>query len=87
MYARHKGWQLERVRVELSQERVHAKDCENCESKGNAFIHQINVSVNIEGDLTEVQRTRLLEIAQKCPIKKTLTSEIIVKYNENGSAL
>ena len=81
MYARRKGWQLERVKVELSQERVHAKDCETCESKGDAFIHQINVLVNIEGDLTEEQRARLLEIAQKCPVKKTLTSEIIVKYN------
>lgn len=80
MYARRKKWNLERVSVSLSQERIHAKDCETCVSKNDAFIHQINVSVKLEGDLTDEQRTRLLEIAQKCPVKKTLTSEIVVNY-------
>lgn len=81
MYARRKKWNLERVSVLLSQERIHAKDCETCVSKNDAFIHHINVSVKLEGDLTDEQRTRLLEIAQKCPVKKTLTSEIIVSYD------
>lgn len=81
MYARRKKWNLERVSVSLSQERIHAKDCETCVSKNDAFIHQINVSVKLEGDLTDEQRTSLLEIAQKCPVKKTLTSEIIVNYD------
>lgn len=81
MYARRKKWNLERVSVLLSQERIHAKDCETCVSKNDAFLHQINVSVKLEGDLTDEQQTRLLEIAQKCPVKKTLTSEIIVNYD------
>jgi uncharacterized OsmC-like protein len=81
MYARRKGWRLERVTVSLSQERIHAKDCENCETQGDAFIHRINVSIDLAGDLTDEQRARLLEIAQKCPVKKTLTSEIIVSYD------
>ncbi len=82
MYARRKKWNLERVSVSLSQERVHAKDCETCVSKDDGFIHQINVSVKLEGDLTDEQHSRLLEIAQKCPVKKTLTSEIIVSYEK-----
>ncbi len=81
MYARRKQWNLERVSVSLSQERVHAKDCETCTTKDDAFIHRINVSVKLEGDLTDEQRERLLEIAEKCPVKKTLTSEIIVSYD------
>lgn len=80
MYARRKKWNLERVRVRLSQKRVHAKDCETCLTKDDSYVHQINVSVELEGDLSEEQRERLLEIAQKCPIKKTLTSEIVVSY-------
>jgi putative redox protein len=81
MYARRKKWNLESVSVSLSQNRVHAKDCENCESETGAFVHQINVSIKLEGDLTGEQRERLLEIARKCPVKKTLTSEIVVSYD------
>jgi putative redox protein len=83
MYARRKGWQLERLRVELSQARVYTEDCASCEAKPEAFIHQISVSLQIEGDLTDEQRARLLDIATKCPVKKTLTAGITVKYLEN----
>jgi uncharacterized OsmC-like protein len=76
MYAERKGWQLERVTVELSHERIHAKDCEECANNGEAFIHQINIALKIEGNLTEEQLTRLREIADKCPVKKTLSSGI-----------
>lgn len=82
MYARRKKWSLDRVEVTLSQERVHAKDCETCLTKDDSFIHQINVSVRLEGDLTDEQHERLLEIAQKCPVKKTLASEIVVSYEK-----
>lgn len=82
MYARRKKWNLERVEVTLSQKRVHAKDCETCLTKDDSFIHQINVSVRLEGDLTDEQHERLLEIAQKCPVKKTLASEIVVSYEK-----
>jgi len=83
MFARRKGWPLDRVRVELSQARVYSEDCEVCESKPEAFIHQISLSIQIDGDLTEEQRARLLDIATKCPVKKTLTSGIVVRYVEN----
>ncbi|HLL76314.1 MAG TPA: OsmC family protein [Pyrinomonadaceae bacterium] len=78
LYARRKDWPVERVTVRLSQRRVHARDCAECEATGDAFIHRIERTVEIEGDLTEEQRARLQEIAHKCPVHRTLTSEIIV---------
>jgi putative redox protein len=78
LYARRKAWPLERVRVRLRQQRVHAKDCAACASTSDGFIHHIERAVELEGDLTEEQRTRLLEIAHKCPVHRTLTSEIAV---------
>lgn len=76
LYARRKGWNLERVRVRLSSERVHARDCDDCRSEADAFIHRINRVVEFEGDLTEEQTARLREIAAKCPVGKMLESEI-----------
>jgi len=75
MYADHKGWDLEEVEVHLEQSRVHAKDCEDCESQ-NGYIHVIEKKIKFIGDLTEEQTQRLLEISDKCPVNKTLTSEI-----------
>jgi putative redox protein len=78
LYARRKGWPLERVHVRLRQRRIHSKDCAECESNAEGFIHHIERAVELEGDLTEEQRTRLLEIAHRCPVHRTLTSEIAV---------
>jgi putative redox protein len=78
LYARRKGWPLERVRVRLRQQRVHAKDCTDCSAAAEGFVHRIERSVTIEGELTEEQHARLQEIAHKCPVHKTLSSEIIV---------
>lgn len=78
LYARRKGWPLERVTVRLRQQRQHAKDCAECTRTTEGFIHRIERSVTIEGDLTEEQHSRLQEIAHKCPVHKTLSSEIVV---------
>ena len=78
MYARRKTWPLERVVVRLRQQRVHAKDCAECERTTEGFVHRIERAVTVEGDLSDEQRARLLEIANKCPVHKTLTSEIVV---------
>jgi putative redox protein len=78
LYARRKGWPLERVTVRLRQQRIHAKDCITCEANTEGFVHHIERSVTLEGPLTDEQRTRLQEIAHKCPVHKTLTSPIVV---------
>jgi putative redox protein len=78
LYARRKSWPLERVTVRLRQQRIHAKDCVECEVSTEGFVHRIERSVTVTGDLTDEQRTRLQEIAHKCPVHKTLTSSIVV---------
>ncbi|HEX7334481.1 MAG TPA: OsmC family protein [Pyrinomonadaceae bacterium] len=77
LYARRKQWPLESVTVHLNQNRIHAKDCKECLDK-DGFIHRIERTVTLTGPLSEEQRTRLHEIAHKCPIHKTLSSEIII---------
>ncbi len=78
LYARRKGWSLERVTVRLCQERVHAEDCAECEASAEGFVHRIKRSVILEGELTGEQRARLQEIGHKCPVHKTLSSEIVI---------
>src|SRR5919112_1909257 len=78
LYARRKNWPVERVTVRLRQQRVHAKDCLECTHTEDGFAHRIEREVTIEGPLDEGQRARLQEIAHKCPVHKTLTSEIVV---------
>jgi len=72
LYAKRKGWDLQRVQVDLSHDRVHAEDCKECEGT-EGQIERIIVRLKIEGDLTEEQRTRIREIAVKCPVHRTLT--------------
>ncbi|MGB7923109.1 MAG: OsmC family protein [Pyrinomonadaceae bacterium] len=78
LYARRKGWPLERVTVRLRQNRIHAKDCVQCSQNAEGFVHRIERAVTVEGDLTDEQRERLQEIAHKCPVHKTMTSEIVI---------
>jgi putative redox protein len=75
MYANRKGWPLERVRVTLRHRRIHAKDCEECETT-KGFIDHIDLDVEVSGNLDDSQRERLLRIAERCPVHQTLTSEI-----------
>jgi putative redox protein len=78
LYAKRKGIPLEKVQVSLRNSRVYAKDCENCESK-EGKIEEIERFISLTGPLTDEQRHRLLEIASRCPVHKTLTSEIVIK--------
>jgi len=78
MYADHKQLPLEHVSVRLSHEKVHASDCEDCETK-DGKLDEITREVEIVGELSDEQRAKLLEIADKCPVHKTLHSEVKVR--------
>ena len=78
LYAKHKGIPLEKVQVSLRNSSIHAKDCETCDSN-EGKIEQIERYISLTGPLTDEQKQRLLEIARRCPVHKTLTSEIVIK--------
>lgn len=77
LYADRKGWPLEAVMVRVRHRKVHAEDCEGCEEKPRRLDHFERL-IHVEGPLDEAQRERLLEIANRCPVHRTLTSEVRV---------
>src|SRR5262249_55386076 len=78
MYADLKGIPLERVSVELQHEKIHAVDCAECETK-EGRVDRIERSITLEGNLDAQQRQKLLDIADKCPVHRTLHSEVLIK--------
>ena len=80
LYARRKQWPLTGVTIRLRHSRVHAIDCAECETK-QGLLDRIEREIALDGDLTEEQRTRALEIADRCPVHRTLTSEINIRTN------
>lgn len=78
MYAGRKEWPLDSVRVTLRHDRVHAKDCEDCE-QDTGMIDIIDKKLELEGELSEEQRQRLLEISARCPVHRTLLNEIKIR--------
>jgi putative redox protein len=85
LYADHKKLPLERVSVTLTHAKIHAQDCEECETK-EGKIDRIERAITMTGDLSDDQRARLLEIADKCPVHRTLHSEVNIRTVENRSA-
>jgi uncharacterized OsmC-like protein len=83
MYADRKGWPLESVTVRLSQDRIHAKDCEECETE-EGRIDRIRREIELGGPLEEKQRRRLVEIADMCPVHRTLKAEVLVENSLVG---
>ena len=85
MYANHKGLSLDDVEVRLTHERVYAEDCGDGEPKGGK-VERIIRRLNIHGDLSPAERARLLEIADRCPVHRTLESVpvILTRYEEDG---
>ena len=75
LYADRKALPMERVTVTLNHGKIYAKDCEECETK-DGMLDQIDRVISIEGALDAEQRQKLMEIADKCPVHRTLTSEI-----------
>jgi putative redox protein len=84
LYARRKQWPLEAVTVKLRHSRIHAADCESCETK-EGMLDRIEREVALKGALSDEQRARLLEIADQCPLHRTLTSEIDIRTRLVGS--
>ena len=78
LYARRKQWPLENITVSLWHSRIHAKDCEECETK-EGMLDRINTEIALTGSLTPEQHEKLTEIAAKCPVHRTLKSEISIR--------
>jgi uncharacterized OsmC-like protein/alpha/beta superfamily hydrolase len=78
MYAQRKGINLTKSKVTLSMKKIHAKDCEDCESK-EGLVDEITKKIEIEGDFSDEQKKRILEIAERCPVNKTLLNEVKIR--------
>ena len=81
MYAERKGWNLRSVEVNLTHARIHAEDCADCETK-EGMLDEIHSEIHLEGALDDTQRKKLLEIAERCPVHRTLSSEIKIRTGE-----
>src|SRR4051812_29916759 len=80
MYAGRKQWPLRGVQVGLSYSRVHTEDCAQCDAR-DGMVDRIVVGISFTGDLSEEQKNRLLEIANKCPVHRTLVSKVQIEEN------
>ncbi len=78
LYARRHQFPLENITVSLSHSRIHAMDCEECATK-EGMLDRIDVEIELTGSLTAEQHAKLIEIAAKCPVHRTLTSEINIR--------
>jgi putative redox protein len=79
MYARRKGWPLEEVEIELRHSKIYARDCEDCRSDPNEQVDLIEERLVLTGPLSEAQRQRLAQIADRCPVHRSLTSETKIR--------
>jgi len=78
LYADHKGIELAGVDVELEFDRVHADDCEDCDEDTQGFIERIQSNITLRGNFDDAQRKRLTQVAQRCPVHKTLANGVHV---------
>jgi putative redox protein len=80
-YCKHKNMTLKSVRASYDFDRVHADDCEDCDEPKKGLIEKITSNVHIEGDFDDAQRKRLAQIAQRCPVHKTLGQGVAFEDN------
>ena len=84
LYARRKQLPLENITVSLWHSRIHAKDCEECETK-EGMLDRIDLQVELTGSFTPDQRAQLMAVAAKCPVHRTLKSEIDIRLNQGAA--
>ncbi|MBT4933295.1 MAG: alpha/beta fold hydrolase [Rhodospirillaceae bacterium] len=82
MYAERKGYKLGRAEVRLSHSKIHSDDCEACETE-NGKIDRIQTEISITGDLSQEERQSIFEIAERCPVHRTITGEILIEASLN----
>ncbi len=78
LYCQHKGIVLRSVTAAYDLDRIHAKDCEDCDDPKKGFIDRITSDVHIEGDFDEAQKRRLAQIVERCPVHKTLANGVVL---------
>jgi len=83
MYADRRGIPLTRTTVRLRHDRIHAEDCAECETE-RGVLSRITREIELEGDLDDDQRAKLMLIADRCPVHRTLSSEIVIETRETG---
>jgi putative redox protein len=83
LYARRRTWPLRAVTVHLRHSKIHASDCADCETK-EGKLDRIEREIVLAGELDPAQRAKLMEIADKCPVHRTLTSEIRIETRERS---
>jgi uncharacterized OsmC-like protein len=81
-YARRKKIPLENITVSLQHGRIHARDCEHCDTK-EGMLDRIDLQIELTGSITTEQRAELMAVAAKCPVHRTLKSEIDIRLNQN----
>ena len=79
LYARNKAWPLENVVIRLRHSRIYAKDCTDCVVRDDTLLDRIETEVQLSGKLTAEQERKLMEVAHKCPVHRTLKSEISIQ--------
>ena len=81
MFAERRQWPLEQVHVELSHSKVHATDCANCDSS-SARLDRVELAIRFVGDLSDEQRRKLMDVAEHCPLHRTLTAGLEIQGRE-----
>lgn len=79
MYARRKKWDLETATISVRHTKLHAADCQECETRGDAKVDLFERELGLEGELDRTQIERLLEIADRCPVHRTLETETVIR--------
>ncbi len=83
MYANRKKWPLESVIVRIKHQKIHVEDCADCDTR-SGYIDEFEREIEFFGSLDDAQIQRLMEIADKCPVHRTLQSEVVIRSRLRG---